>query len=396
MIRGSVRAFREVVLGSERDPLGEHGERAAGLLELGQRTPFPLKDHQRRRMEGIARRETPAQELPGLCFGRGRVYRHPLGRKLGPPLEAPLRVPAGDSATDPGAAQVLEQPSPDHLADLRLVVDDEVPGNPADHLGDLVLPHAIPIGHFDLAARQADDRGGARGSRDRNRQVLDERVEGLGEVPVSVDEVQDLVEQKQHGGIGFREDPGERLGTGRDIPCGRPQGRDSPVTRHLARYVDPRGLPALLRIPGTAHEDADGGAGHLSQTGLGHELGNPGMVAGGIPGLGQVIQSCERVGLAATELGEEREHGIGVPRPAREAPEDHSHMRGQSVREAGTGEELAWVAVVLGGGSGDHLLQGDRELVGAEGPAFAHLGAESDDLVPGLQGGAPGGVGLGM
>ena len=100
-MRGSVR-LPEVVLGCERDPLGQHGERPAGLLELGQRAPLPLEDHQGRRMEGIARREPPAQELPRLRFGRGRVHRHPLGRKLGPPLEAPLRVPAGDSATNPG------------------------------------------------------------------------------------------------------------------------------------------------------------------------------------------------------------------------------------------------------------------------------------------------------
>ena len=91
------------------------------------------------------------------------------------------------------------------------------------------------------------------------------------------------------------------------------------------------------------------------------------------------------MGLSASELGEQREYGVGVPRLAREPSEHHARVRGQGVREAGPGEELTGVAVILGGGSGDDLFQGDRELVGAEGSAFADLATEGDDLVPGLQ-----------
>ena len=161
-------------------------------------------------MEGIAGIEPGAQKLPGLGFGAGRIHRQPLRRQAGGALEAPVGVGFGDFPAHALLAQILEQPAAHHFADLRFVVGDEVLGDAAHHLGDLLLPLLVPVRHLHLAARQADDRGGMGGSGDRHREVLNEGVEALRQVAMTVDEVQHLVEQQQHR----RSRGGEQLGEG--------------------------------------------------------------------------------------------------------------------------------------------------------------------------------------
>src|SRR5205085_10080912 len=105
----------------------------------------------------VASLESPAQEIARFGFRRGRVDRHPLHREPGAALEAPIGVFPGDPLADALVADVLEKTSPHDLADLGLIVGNEILGDTPNDLGDLVLPLLVPIRHFDLAAWQADD-----------------------------------------------------------------------------------------------------------------------------------------------------------------------------------------------------------------------------------------------
>src|SRR5579884_2200419 len=108
-------------------------------------------------MKRVAGLKTAAEELPSLGFRRGRVHRGPFRRQLGSSLKAPTGK--GRSRVLPGAlaTQILEQP-PDHLSDLRFIVGNQILGNAPHNFRDLLLPLEIPVGHLDLAPRQADDR----------------------------------------------------------------------------------------------------------------------------------------------------------------------------------------------------------------------------------------------
>src|SRR3972149_5733466 len=148
----------EPLLSRDRDPLRQHRQRAARLLVLRQRLPLALEYRERRRMERVAGLEASLQELARLGLGRGRIHRGPLRRELRAPLEAPVAVGLGDVLPDLLASQVLEEPPPDDLADLGLVVGDQVLGDAPHHLRDPVLPLLIRLRHLDLASRQADPR----------------------------------------------------------------------------------------------------------------------------------------------------------------------------------------------------------------------------------------------
>ena len=271
---GSVRALRKRVLRGDRDPLRQHRQRAARLLVLRQRLPLALEDRERRRMERIAGLEAALQELARLGLGRGRVHRRPLRRELRPPLEAPVAVGLGDVLPDLLAAQVLEEPPPDDLADLGLVVGDQVLGDAPHDLRDPVLPLLIPLGHLDLAARQADHRRAVRGAGRGDGQVLDEGVERLGHAAVAVQEVQHLVEEQEHRRAGRLEDPRDRLGAGRRGLRRRAERLDALVARELAGDVDPRRLAPRLRVPGVAHEDGDLRLGHGRDARFPHQVGD--------------------------------------------------------------------------------------------------------------------------
>src|SRR5262245_28300664 len=105
-------------------------------------------------MEGVAGLEPLLQKLPRLGFGRRRVHCGPLRRKLRSALKAPVAERLGDIAADLLAAEVLEETPPHLLADLCLLIGDEVLGDAAHDLRNLVLPLLIPCGHLNLAARQ--------------------------------------------------------------------------------------------------------------------------------------------------------------------------------------------------------------------------------------------------
>ena len=378
-------SLAETLLRRDRDPLGQHRQRAARLLVLWQRLPLALEDRQRCRMERVTGLEAALQELARLGLGRRRVHRRPLGRELRPPLEAPVAEGLGDGLPDLLAPQVPEEPPPDDLADLGLVIGDQVLGDAPHDLRDPVLPPRVPVGHLDLAARQADHRRAVRRAGGRDGQVLDEGVERLGAPAVAVQEVEHLVEEEEHGRPGGLEDPRDRLGAGRRGLRRGPERLDALVARELAGDVDPRRLAARLRIPGVAHEDGDACLRTRGEPSLPQQVGDAAERSGLVPVLRQVIERSQRVRLAAAELRDEREHRRRVLGLAREPAQDHPGMFAQRPREAGAREELGRIAIVLRRGPGHDLLEGDGELVRVERPAFTDFLARRGDLVPGLQ-----------
>src|SRR6267142_4221328 len=103
-------------------------------------------------MKRVAGLETAAQILARLGLGRGGVHRGPLRWELGAPLETPVAEGPRDAFADLLSPQVLEKTAPDDLADLGLVVCDQILGDAPHDFGDPVLPLHVPVGHLDLAA----------------------------------------------------------------------------------------------------------------------------------------------------------------------------------------------------------------------------------------------------
>jgi hypothetical protein len=60
-------------------------------------------------------------------------------------------VPSAISFQQALVPHIFEQTPSDHLADLGLVVGDEILGHTSHNLGDPLLPLEIPIGHLHLA-----------------------------------------------------------------------------------------------------------------------------------------------------------------------------------------------------------------------------------------------------
>ena len=128
-------------------------------------------------MEWVADLETGSQKLARLRLGRGRIYGGPLGRELRAPFKAPVPERRTNVLPDLVTPKVLKEPTPHDLADLRLVVGNQVLGDATHHFRDFVLPLLVRRRHLDLAARQADDRRPVRGPGGGDRQVLDKGVE---------------------------------------------------------------------------------------------------------------------------------------------------------------------------------------------------------------------------
>ena len=173
-----------------------------------------------------------------------------------------------------------------------------------NHLLDPLLPLLIPIGHFDLAARQADDRRGPGGPGHSHGQVLNEGMEAFGHAAVAVDEVQHLIEQQQYRRLCGGEHFGQRLGSRRCGQRGGPERGDARIARQLASQIDPGRLPPRCRVPGVADEDPDTGSGSFRHPGIGQEIGYAGELGGVRASGGEVVKRGKGVRLAATELGD--------------------------------------------------------------------------------------------
>ena len=160
-------------------------------------------------------------------------------------------------------------------------------------------------------------------------------MEFLGHASVPVDEVQNFVEQQQHGSLCGCEYFGERVGSRRRGPRCFAECRNAPITGQLASQIDPWGFPALGRVPSIADEDTDSGHGRFPDPGFPHKIGHAGKSGGVRPCVGKVIERSEGVGLAAAELGYQREHRSRVLRFGGQAAQDHAAVLLQCTREAG-------------------------------------------------------------
>src|SRR5439155_15359559 len=89
------------------------------------------------------------------------------------------------------------------------------------------------------------------------------------------------------------------------------------------------------------------------------------------------------------ELRDESQNRRSVLGLSGESPQDHAGVFAQGPREAGAGEELRRIAVVLWRGAGHDLLEGNGELVRVERAALPDFLAWRGNLVPGLHADPP-------
>ena len=127
------------------------------------------------------------------------------------PFEAPVGVRDGHALPRLLRPEILEQPPPDHFADFRLVVDQERLGDRPDDLHDLVLPIQVPLGHFDLAARQADNRRPVIAADESPHNVVQEGVHRLGQGAVAAEQVEQLVEKQKDRAVHLGDEAIDRV-----------------------------------------------------------------------------------------------------------------------------------------------------------------------------------------
>jgi hypothetical protein len=101
-------------------------------------------------------------------------------------LEAPIRVSQCHGFTKRFLADIIEEPATDYLADLGFIVYQQILGDALDDLGDSFLPLRVPLGHLDLATRQADNGRATGRAGHSDSQVLDERVEAVSPVSIAI------------------------------------------------------------------------------------------------------------------------------------------------------------------------------------------------------------------
>ena len=259
-------------------------------------------------MEGITSLEAALQVLPGLGLARSHIDGGPFRRKLRAPLKAPVGKRFGDILSYPLVIQVLEQAPAHDFADFRLIVRDQVLRHAPHDLGDPLLPLDIPIRHLHLAAGQTDGRSASARAGHGDGQVLDEGMEMLRHAAMAVHEVQDLIEQDQHRTAGGLEHPAERLRTGRRRLGSGSECGNALLPRKLPRQIEPGGLASFPRVPGVADKDTHPGLGYRLQARRDEKIPNAGKPVRLGAVVDEVVQRRQRMGLAAAELRDEREH----------------------------------------------------------------------------------------
>ena len=303
-----------------------------------------------------------------------------------PALEAPIGIIACDPLPHPLVADTLEEPASDDLADLSLVVCEQIARHAAHNPGDPLLPQLIGICHFDLAARQANHGGCSRDARGRYCQVLDEGIEAFSHAAVAVDEIEHLIQQQQHRGIRYGEDPTDCLGAGRRRHRSGTERLNTSLVCDLPSEIDPWRLTSRLRVPCIADEHPDASGGSRSQSCRIEQLRNARKVDGAWAGVGEVIERRQGMCLSTAELSHQRQHWRGISRLAGQSAKHHARVLGQCAREAGSRKELLRSLVIVGSGAGDHLFERDSELIGAERAPLAHLATQRNVLVPRVHG----------
>ncbi len=170
----------------------------------------------------------------------------------------------------------------------------------------------VPIGHLDLAAWQADDGGPVVAADETAHNVVQESVHRLGQAPVPGEQVQQFVEEQQHGAIDLADEAVDGFRSRRGILGRRPERLHARVAGELAGDVDPRRFAARLRVPGVADEHCDLRRRDLGQPGFAQQVRHAGQPRRRRPGVGQVPQGGQHVRLAAAHLRDERLHRRGV------------------------------------------------------------------------------------
>src|SRR5271165_140468 len=153
--------------------------------------------------------------------------------------------------------QSLKKPPPHDFTYLSLVIRDQILRHAPNDLGDLVLPLQIPVRHLDLASRQADDSRAVRGARHGDRQVLEKRIEPIGQIPMPIAEVEHLVAENQDPATGGFEEPAQCFGSWRSLLGGGTQCRNSGGAGELVGEVQPWRLPPGFRVPCVSYESAN-------------------------------------------------------------------------------------------------------------------------------------------
>ncbi len=285
-------------------------------------------------MKGITSLEPRAEVFPRLRLGRRSIDGGPFGRKLRSLFKAPVRVRLRHVLANPVAADILEQPAPNHFADFALVVGNEVFRDPPDDFGNSILPLLVRFRHFNLAARQADDGRGASCAGSRHSQVLNERMKRIGHCAMTVEVVQNFVEENQHHTAGRLKKFAERFGPRRRCFRRRAQASNSRVSGNLSRDIDPRGFFAVLRVPGVSDEDTDFCLWHFGNARFPDHVPDTGIRARLFAIFSKVIEAGESVSFAAAKLRDERQDRRGAFGLARQSLEHHPRVLFERSREA--------------------------------------------------------------
>ena len=195
----------------------------------------------------------------------------------------------------------------------------------------------VPIGHFDFAPRQAENRGPVRRADEAADDVVQEGVHRLRQRAMPVEDVQQLVEQEQHRAFDQPDHAVDGVRSRGRLLGGRAECRDPLVAGKLAGHVDPRGFPSGLRVPGIAHEDGHFGLGHVGQPGFVQEAGDARAAGHGRPAVGQVPKGGKHVRLAAAHLGDQGLDRRRILCLAGQSPQDQARVlhraRVKQVRE---------------------------------------------------------------
>jgi hypothetical protein len=130
-------------------------------------------------------------------------------------IEAPIRVSQRDGSAHRFLANIIEEPATDHFANLGFIVYQQILGDTLDDLGNSLLPLRVPLGHLDLAARQADNGCAPGRASHSDGQVLDESMKTVRPIPVTIEVAESLVEKNQHRTACFLDDTPDDIGTRR-------------------------------------------------------------------------------------------------------------------------------------------------------------------------------------
>jgi hypothetical protein len=91
-------------------------------------------------MKRVTGLEAALQKVAGLGFGRGSVHCRPFGWELRTPPEAPIAEGLSNIPSYFFTSKILKKTPPYDLANLCLIVSDQVFRDASHNFGDSLLP----------------------------------------------------------------------------------------------------------------------------------------------------------------------------------------------------------------------------------------------------------------